>query len=59
MAQIARGFNEALHFPNVVGAIDPHINIKAPTKDEKLYVNRKGMHSINVIVSYTHIGSSC
>lgn len=36
-------------FPNVVGVIDgSHVNIKAPHSDEPMYINRKGLHSINV-----------
>ena len=40
----------ALHgFPNVIGVIDgTHIAIKAPTRNEHLYGNRKTFHSLNV-----------
>ena len=35
-------------FPSVIGAIDgTHIPIIAPAKDEHLFVNRKGFHSLN------------
>ena len=38
-------------FSGVIGAIDgTHIPIIAPAKDEHLFVNRKGFHSINVQV---------
>ncbi|XP_052075959.1 putative nuclease HARBI1 [Mytilus californianus] len=36
-------------FPNVLGAIDgTHIRIQAPSEDEPSFVNRKGVHSVNV-----------
>ncbi|XP_052082587.1 putative nuclease HARBI1 isoform X2 [Mytilus californianus] len=36
-------------FPNVIGAIDgTHIRIQAPSEDEPSFVNRKGVHSVNV-----------
>ncbi len=43
-------------FPNVIGAIDcTHTRIKAPPgPNEGAFVNRKGVHSINVQVSYYH-----
>lgn len=42
-------------FPCVIGCVDgTHIAIQAPsTEPEKPYVNRKGYHSINVLVSKT------
>lgn len=44
-------------FPNVIGTIDcTHIAIKAPPcPNEGDFVNRKGVHSINVQVSNTNI----
>jgi len=42
-------FNNIAAFPNVLGAIDcTHVAIKAPKQDEDAYVNRKGVHTINV-----------
>lgn len=38
-------------FPGVIGAIDgTHISVVRPIKDEHLFFNRKGSHSINVMV---------
>lgn len=40
-------------FPGVVGAIDgTQVRIIAPTVNEETYVNRKGIHSINVQVVF-------
>jgi len=42
-------FNAVAGFPNVVGAIDgTHIAIKSPSINEEAFVNRKGVHTINV-----------
>ena len=42
-------FHSIAGFPNVVGAIDcSHIAIKSPTQHEEVYVNRKGIHTVNV-----------
>ena len=42
-------FNNIAGFPNVVGCIDcTHIRIKAPSEAEDAFVNRKGMHTVNV-----------
>jgi len=36
-------------FPNVLGCIDcTHIRIKAPPEAEEVYLNRKGIHTINI-----------
>ena len=44
-----QAFHAIAHFPNVIGAIDcTHIPIKAPSLNEEAYVNRKGVHTINV-----------
>lgn len=49
---IARDFERHSAFPGVVGAIDgTHIKIYAPTEDAQSYINRKGVHSIQVQVS--------
>lgn len=42
-------FNEKYGIPNVIGCIDcTHVNIKAPSVNEHLFVNRHQEHSINV-----------
>jgi len=42
-------FHSVARFPNVIGAIDcTHIAIKAPSEHEETFVNRKGVHTINV-----------
>ena len=42
-------FHAAGGFPNVIGAIDcTHIAIKSPSANEEAYVDRKGVHTINV-----------
>ncbi|XP_055604499.1 putative nuclease HARBI1 [Uranotaenia lowii] len=41
--------------PGVVGCIDgTHIPILRPTKDEHMYFNRKGFHSINAMIITDH-----
>ena len=48
-AEIKRGFHAIAGFPNIIGAIDcDHIATKAPSTNEFNYVNRKGIHSVNV-----------
>ena len=50
--QIKEQFYSLNRFPGIVGAIDgAHIPIIAPAKNEHLFVNRKGFHSIKVQVS--------
>ena len=50
-----RNYNEMCNikvagFPGVIGSIDgSHIQIIAPHKDEFAYVNRKKIHSINIL----------
>jgi len=42
-------FHAIAGFPNVIGAIDcTHIAIKSPTANEEAYVNRKGVHTLNI-----------
>lgn len=44
-----QAFSAMAGFPNVVGAVDcTHIPIKSPVSNEEAYVNRKGIHTINV-----------
>ncbi|CAJ1077781.1 putative nuclease HARBI1 [Xyrichtys novacula] len=48
---IKEEFHRIAGFPSVIGCIDgTHIPIKAPSKNEADYVNRKSTHSINVQV---------
>ena len=42
-------FHGIAGFPNVVGAIDcSHIAVKTPSEHEEAFVNRKGIHTINI-----------
>jgi hypothetical protein len=42
-------FHATAGFPNIIGAIDcTHIAIKAPADAEDAYVNRKGVHTVNI-----------
>ena len=51
LALLTREFHEVGGFPNVIGAIDgTHVEIKGPNNEEQTFVNRKGSHSINVMV---------
>lgn len=44
-------FYDRTGFPNVIGAIDGcHIGIIRPSHSEHLYFNRKGYHSLNVMM---------
>lgn len=44
-------FYEKSNFPGVIGCIDgTHIKILKPQADEHIYFNRKGDHSMNVMV---------
>ncbi len=52
--QVCLEFSEFAGFRGIIGAIDGcHIKIARPWVDEKIYVNRKNFHSINVQVSPT------
>jgi len=42
-------FHSVAGFPNVLGAIDcTHVAIKAPSAHEEAFVNRKGVHTLNI-----------
>jgi len=42
-------FHSVAGFPNVLGAIDcTHVAIKAPSSHEEAFVNRKGIHTVNI-----------
>lgn len=42
-------FSSVAGFPNVIGAIDcTHIAIKSPSQHEDVFVNRKGIHTVNI-----------
>ena len=44
-----RGFLLKYGFPGVLGAIDcTHVQLRAPETQALIYVNRKGVHSINI-----------
>lgn len=46
-------FYNGTGLPGVIGSIHgTHINVIRPTKDEHLFLNRKGSHSINVGGTY-------
>jgi len=46
---VKQSFHALAGVPNVIGAIDgTHIAIKAPKDHEEAYVNRKGVHTLNV-----------
>ena len=48
---IKRKFYQISRFPNVMATIDgTHIRILAPSEHKEVYVNRKGFHSLNVMV---------
>lgn len=50
-------FEKTCVFPNVIGAINgTHVKIRAPREDATSYVNRKGLHSINVQVVCDSLG---
>ncbi|XP_053390062.1 putative nuclease HARBI1 [Mercenaria mercenaria] len=50
-ASTQREFYNIAGFPKVVGCVDgTHVKVQAPTENEPDYVNRKGVHSINVQV---------
>lgn len=46
-----RAFQNVCGFPNVLGAIDgTHISITAPKDHPEAYINRKGIHSVQLQV---------
>lgn len=48
---IKLGFYEKTGFPGVIGCIDgTHISIIPPAHDKHLFYNRKGFHSLNVML---------
>lgn len=53
--QTMAGFYAVSRLPKVIGAIDgTHIPIKKPSVNEHVYINRKGFHSINVMLICSH-----
>jgi len=49
LAANKQAFHSIAGFPNVIGAIDcTHVPIKSPSINEDAFVNRKGIHTINV-----------
>ena len=49
IAETKRPFQAKFGLPDVLGCVDgTHINIKAPSQNEHLYVNRHQRHSLNV-----------
>lgn len=49
--ETADSLEENFGFPGVIGAVDgTHINIAAPKVDHVSYINRKGVHSIQLQV---------
>ncbi|XP_062556580.1 putative nuclease HARBI1 [Armigeres subalbatus] len=55
-SEIKRGFYERTGFPGVIGCVDgTHVKIFKPMKDiQHLYYNRKGFHSLNVMIVCDH-----
>lgn len=51
-----RFFYDKGRFPGIIGCVDgTHVRIITPSKNEHLFFNRKGYHSINaMIVSFTN-----
>ena len=44
------GFTEIADFSNEVGVVDgTRVHIKSPSKDERICINRKTLHSIIVV----------
>lgn len=53
------GFSRISNFPNVIGAVDgTHIAIKAISFDTHIFVNRRNVHSINMMTVCDAISSS-
>ena len=60
LAQLGHDFHGISNFPKIIGCVDgTHIEILAPSSEEHEFVNRKGEHSINVMVSSTSMTNSC
>ncbi|KAB0803856.1 hypothetical protein PPYR_00826 [Photinus pyralis] len=56
MITSAAAFKAVSGFPGVIGAIDgTHISITAPKEHSESYVNRKGVHSIQLQVCFLFI----
>lgn len=48
---IKRGFYDKTGFPGIIGCVDgTHVRIISPASDQHLYYNRKGFHSMNVML---------
>ncbi|XP_058840830.1 putative nuclease HARBI1 [Topomyia yanbarensis] len=52
---IKLGFYAKTGFPGVIGCVDgTHVSIIPPARDKHLYYNRKGFHSLNVMLVCDH-----
>ncbi|XP_017471385.1 PREDICTED: putative nuclease HARBI1 [Rhagoletis zephyria] len=48
-------FVEQYKIPGVIGCVDgTHIGLQKPTKDEHMFFNRKGFHSLNAMIICDH-----
>lgn len=55
-ALYAQDFAALYGFPCVIGVLDgTHVAIQSPTGYDRPFVNRKGYHSMNVLVSATFL----
>ncbi|XP_017463092.1 PREDICTED: putative nuclease HARBI1 [Rhagoletis zephyria] len=49
-------FVEQYKIPGVIGCVDgTHIGLQKPTKDEHMFFNRKGFHSLNAMIVSNYI----